>query len=196
MPEAQQQKTFVVSLKGIAPRIAQVRYEKDKSDLKLHFVLHEGSEIPSEAISLDIQGSKPAITPDPERRIREFLFNLLKSHENPQVRLLGVLLPKLEYIPRLETFIAQLTEADLASVKAKISALPGTVRDLKDAFSPQSSFLVLFESAHTCQGVLWSTTPQLRARFRNIAGGQEKGSWVLLSPVPLSSNQLHHAFLS
>ena len=41
----QQEKSFVVSLKGVAHRIVSVRYEKDEGDLKLHFVLREGEKI-------------------------------------------------------------------------------------------------------------------------------------------------------
>ncbi|MEK6882288.1 MAG: hypothetical protein AABY22_21900, partial [Nanoarchaeota archaeon] len=35
-----QEKIFVVSLKGLAPWIAKVRYEKETNDLKLYFTLN------------------------------------------------------------------------------------------------------------------------------------------------------------
>jgi hypothetical protein len=36
------QKTVTVSLKGLAPWVSGVRYEKDKADLTLHFTLKQG----------------------------------------------------------------------------------------------------------------------------------------------------------
>jgi hypothetical protein len=196
MQEAQQEKTFVVSLKGIASRIAQVRYEKDNEDLKLYFVLRKGMELPSEAVSLDIQGVATAAQPAPKDRTRELLINLLKSHENAQVRLLGVILPKLEYNTRFQTFVALLSQKDFENTKTEIKLLPSAVEQLKKVFDEQTSILILVESEHTCQGILWSPSAQLRNRFRSVAGGQEKGSWILVPSVPLTSNQLQHAFLS
>jgi len=46
-------KTFSVTLKGLASRVAKVAYEKDQEDLKLHFTLQEG-ELSSENVSLDV----------------------------------------------------------------------------------------------------------------------------------------------
>ncbi|HCM36622.1 MAG: hypothetical protein A3J30_01790 [Candidatus Wildermuthbacteria bacterium RIFCSPLOWO2_02_FULL_47_9c] len=192
----QQEKSFVVSLKGVAHRIVSVRYEKDEGDLKLHFVLREGEKIPREAISIEAQNHLIRPNGIALGGAKSLLINLLKSHGNPQARLLGAVLSKLEYAHRFEVLSALLSKEDFLSAQAEEKILPSVISELKDAFGEQSSYLFLLDSPYGAQGILWSRSPSLRAKFQNIAGGQQKGPWVLLRPAPLSSEQLKHAFLS
>jgi len=210
-----EEKTFVVSLKGLAPKIARVRYEKDQNDLKLYFTLNQGGISP-EALSIERQeqpdlilivGDKPlqdnTVSPSPSliptcsfREAKNALCTLLQSKENPQTRILGIILSKLEYIPSHHIFVALFQKEEFFDVQAYTKALPLALLQLQKTFQDNSSFLVLFDSPQGCQGILWSSSLNLRAKFRDMTGGQQKGSWVLLHPTPLSSTQLKHAFLS
>ncbi len=207
-----QEKTFLVSLKGLAPWVARVRYEKDATDLKLYFTLNQ-KEVSPEAFSLQIQNQADltiivgdklpqnnAYQPSPltlsANEAKKPLFNLLCAKEDPYTRLLGMVLSKLEYISRLHTHIILLKEEDFQSAHSEPKNLPLLVSELKASFGEQSSYLFLFDSSFGAQGILWSSSLQVRAKFRDIAGGQQKGPWVLLRPAPLASEQLKHAFLS
>jgi len=207
------EKVCVVSLNGLAPWIAKVRYEKDAKDLKLYFTLNEG-EISPAALSLQVKNQAdltvivgartqqdnsplpPSSTVLSEIQTKEPLLELLRSREDPQTRLLGIILSKLEYIARLDVLLVVLHQQDFQNTRVGSKHIPQIALDLKESFEDHSSYLFLFDSSEGAQGLLWSSSPQLRARFRNIAGGQQKGPWVLLRPTPLSSEQLKHAFLS
>mgnify|MGYP001610878438 CR=1 FL=1 len=196
MIEAQQEKNFVVSLKGIARRIVSVRYEKDGEDLKLHFILREGEKIPPGAISIEAHDHPNQPNDIALGGAKSLLINLLKSHGNPQARLLGAVLAKFEYAHRFDVFIAPLSKEDFLSARAEEKTLPSAISQLRGAFGDQSSFLILLDSSRGARGILWSPSQHLRAKFHSIAGGQQKGFWVLTSPIPLTSAQLKHAFLS
>ncbi|MEK7542494.1 MAG: hypothetical protein AAB524_02230 [Patescibacteria group bacterium] len=207
------EKTFVVSLKGLAPWIARVRYEKDAQDLKLYFTLNQG-EVSPEALSFQMQdqadltiivgdkalqnnNSQPlSATVLSASETKEPLLNLLCSQENPQTKLLGAILSNLEYISHLDTHLTILRQENLRNIRVESKNLPLLVPELRESFGDQCSYLFLLGSLLGAQGVLWSPSPQLRAKVRDIAGGQQKGPWVLLHPTPLSSEQLKYAFLS
>lgn len=192
MHEAPQEKTFVVLLKGVASKVAQVRYEKDESDLKLYFTLRQ----PPPTLSIETENDSGHQNLTLSERIEGRLLHLLKSHADPQVRLWGALLSRLEYIPASGLFVAVLAKQELESTQLKMRMLPAAMLSLTKAFGEQFSFFVLVDSDEGCRGILWSSSPLLRTKLKNITGSQQKGHWVLLRPTPLSSYQLKHAFLS
>jgi len=207
------EKIFVVALKGLAPWIAKVRYEKEAQDLKLYFTLNQG-EISSEALSLQIQnqadltiivgdkarlhnpGSSPSTTVLSDGQVKKPLLDILYSKEDSQTRLLGIVLSKFEYIARLNVAVIVLRQQDLQDLGVDSKHIPLLVPELKESFGDHLSYLFLLDSLQGTQGLLWSSSSQLRTKFRDIAGGQQKGPWVLLRPAPLSSEQLKYAFLS
>ncbi len=209
------ERTFVVSLKGLAPRVARLRYEKDAKDLKLYFTLSRGELFP-EALSLQLQnqadltiivGDQPlernntqtqllAASMLSAREAKHPLLNLLRSQEDPQARLLGMALSQLEYISRLDLYLIALREEHLRSIHLEHKNLPLLIPELRGSFGDQSSYLFLFDSPLGAQGVLWSSSPHLRKKFHDMGGGQQKGFWTLLRPTPLSSEKIKHAFLS
>ena len=70
----------------------------------------------------------------------------------------------------------------------------GTVKtDCVNVDENTDGFAILEKSVFD---VLWSPSSLLRTKLRDIAGGQQKGPWVLLRPAPLSSEQIKYAFLS
>ena len=208
-----QEKIFVVTLKGLAPWIAKVRYEKDVKDLKLYFTLNQG-EISPEALSLQIQnqadltiivGDKARLnnqdsllstTVLSDDQVKKPLLDVLCSKEDSQTRLLGLVLSKFEYIPRLDVSVVVLRQQDLQDMRVDSKHIPLLMPELKESFGDHLSYLFLLDSLQGAQGVLWSSSSLLRTKFRDIAGGQQKGPWVLLRPAPLSSEQLKYAFLS
>lgn len=207
------EKTFVVSLKGLAPWIAWVRYEKDNRDLRLYFTLNQG-EISPEALSLQMQSqtdliiivgdkaqqnnalSLEGVSVLPASQAKNPLLELLRSKEDLQTRLLGSALSNIEYVARLNTHVIVLHQEDFQGMPAAPKHVPLLVPVLRESFGDQSSYVFFFDSLHGAQGVLWSSSPQVRTKFRDIAGGQQKDFWVLLRPAPLSSDQLKYAFLS
>ncbi len=207
------EKTFVVSLKKLAPWIARVRYEKDAEDLKLYFTLNE-QDVSPEALLIQIQNQAdltiivgdnslknneaqlPAPTILRETEAKSSLLDLLRSQENPQTRLLGAVLLRLEHISRFNAYLIVLRQSDLKNIQVEPKNLPLIVPELRETFGDQSSYLLLLDSLLGAQGILWSLSLQLRTKIRDITGGQQKGPWVLLQPTPLSSEQLKYAFLS
>lgn len=208
-----EEKTFVVSLNNLAPWISRVRYEKEGKDLKLYFSLTQG-EISPATLSLQIQGQADltiivgdkspqnngdelsSTTQLSDKEAKQPLLDLLSSHKDPQTRLLGLILAKIEYMSQFNTFLAVLYKEDFQNVHADSKNLPLLISTLRESFGDQSSYLFFFDSSQGAQGILWSLSSQLQTKFRDIASGQQKGPWVLLLPTPLSSEQLKHAFIS
>ena len=207
------EKTFVVSLKGLGPWISRVRYEKEGKDLKLYFSLTQG-EISPTTLSLQIQGQEDRIIivgnkspqnnkDEPsstaqlsDKEAKQPLLDLLSSQKDPQTRLLGLILAKIEYISQSNTFLAVLYKEDFRGTRSSSKNLPLLISTLRESFGDQSSYLFFFDSSQGAQGMLWSRSSQLQAKFRDIAKAEQKGPWILLHPTPLSSEQLKHAFIS
>ena len=181
-----------------------MRYEKDVKDLKLYFTLNQG-EISPEALSFQIQNQADLtiIIGDKTRpnnlsgdQVKKPLLDILCSKEDSQARLLGLVLSKFEYIARLDIAVIILSLQDLQDTRVDSKHIPLLVPELKESFGDHLSYLFLLGSLQGTQGILWSSSNQLRAKFRDIAGGQQKGRWVLLRPAPLASEQIKYAFLS
>ena len=124
------------------------------------------------------------------------LLELLCLHKDPETRLLGIALSKLEYVAEQDTYVIVLHQQDFQDMPTEQTYISRLAPELEKNFGAHSSYLFLLDSLRGTQGILWSRSPQLQTKFRDIAGGQQKGPWVLLRPAPLSSEQLKHAFLS
>ena len=144
---------------------------------------------------LDNSDSSLSATVLSENEVKKPLLDLLCSKEDSHTRLLGIILSKFEYIDRLDVAVVVLRQQDFHDMRVDSKHIPLLVPELKESFGDNLSYLFLIDSLPGAQGILWSPSNELRTKFRDIAGGQQKGSWVLLRPAPLSSEQLKYAFL-
>jgi len=161
MDTPKKEKTFVVSLKGVAPWVSQVCYKKDEKDLKLYFTIIVGdteslhnseiAQLPLEAMSL------PALA--------------------------GKLLTKLEYVESKNLYLAAITKDEWRDCQANAQALKEGVKHVQDYIGERASLLLLYEepgSLHP-KGLLWTKRKEFQETVLNIGTGLQKGDWSLLS---------------
>jgi len=161
MDTPKKEKTFVVSLKGVAPWISKVCYKKDEKDLRLYFTIIVGdtanshnseiAQLPLEAISL------PPLS--------------------------GKLLTKLEYWRDKDLYLAAISQQEWQDCQANTPALRESVKHLQEYAGQNSSLLLMYEDerGQPPKGLLWSTKKEIRQRILTIASGREQGNWALLS---------------
>jgi len=157
----QQKKTFAVKLKGLAPWISEIQYEKGELDLTLYFTLKKDAEV-NIIVEEDKKGNKllsPIITP---------LAPLSKK-----------LISNVEYKPNSDLYITSLRHQDFIECGATSLALKGAIEELKQCGAENSSLLILFETAGGTQGLLWSKRSEIREKIKTLNKGAEKGNWVL-----------------
>lgn len=159
----QQKKTFALKLKGLAPWISQIQYEKEEQDLILRFTLSKKIQL---NIIVEDEGS---------------VFKRL----TPPASFLGPLSQKLilnvEYRQNLDLYITSLVKKDFQECRATPLALKSAMEELKQYGAENSSLLILFETPTTSQGLLWSTKPKVRSKIKALKQGIEKGNWVLFA---------------
>lgn len=161
MDTPKREKTFVVSLKGVAPWISKVCYKKDEKDLKLYFTTIVGdaanshnsdiAQLPLEATSL------PALS--------------------------GKLLTKLEYLGSKNLYLTAISKDEWQECQANAHTLKEGVKHVQDYIGDRASLLLLYEqtgSPHP-KGLLWTKQEKLRAAIQNMGTGLQKGDWTLLS---------------
>ncbi|MDP4007486.1 MAG: hypothetical protein Q8P55_02770 [bacterium] len=165
----QQKKTFAVKLKGLAPWISGIRYEKEEQDLTLYFSLKKEAEV-----NIIVEDGKAE-------------HKLLSSITTPLGALSQKLISNVEYKPNSDLYITSLRRQDFTECKATPLALKGSVEELKQCGAENSSLLILFETAKGGQGLLWSKRPEVREKVKTRNKGTEKGNWVLFAaqePLP------------
>ena len=159
----QQKKTFAVKLKGLAPWISQVQYEKEETDLTLYFTLNKDTEI--NVILEDTKaGSKllPLVTPSLAPLAKRLILNI-------------------EYKPNSDLYITSLQRKDFIECRATSLALKGSMEELKQYGAQESSFLVLYETDRGTHGLLWSKRQDIREKVQSQNQGAQKGNWVLFT---------------
>jgi hypothetical protein len=161
MDTPKKEKTFVVSLKGVAPWVSKIYYRKDENDLKLYFtIIVRDAENPhnSEVFQLPLQAtSLPALS--------------------------GKLLTKLEYVESKNLYVAAISKDEWQECQANTQALKQAVKHAQDYIGEQSSLLLLYEepgSVHP-KGLLWTKRKELQETVQNMGTGLQKGNWMLLS---------------
>ena len=155
------EKTFVVSLKGVAPWVSTVCYKKDEKDLKLYFTIIVGdvkdsynseiAQLPLEATSL------PALA--------------------------GKLLTKLEHVASKNLYLVTISRDEWQECQANSQALKEGVKHVKDYIGEQASLLLLYDqtdSPHP-KGLLWTKRKELLEAVQTMGAGVQKGNWMLLS---------------
>jgi hypothetical protein len=159
----QQKKTFAVKLKGLAPWISKIQYEKEDQDLTLYFSLKKDAEV-NIIVEDDRAGHK-----------------LLSPITTPLGALSQKLIGNVEYKPNSDLYITSLYHQDFQECGATSLALKGAVEELKQCGGENSSLLVLFETAKGAQGLLWSKRSEVREKVKSLEQGTEKGNWVLFA---------------
>lgn len=208
-PSSSRERTFVVSLKGVAPQISRVRYEKERTDLKLYFTLAKGTFSP-ESLSVQTQdqtdltlivGNKQAqnnastlsLSQLPAQEAKKALFELLASQEDPSGKLLGRMLSSLRYLSAKDAYLFLLQEEDFQKSQSTPKHIPGLFPILRESFGEQSSYLCFYSHKKAVQGVGWSLHPLFAERVLHILPGQQKESWILFHPTNHSLSQIPHA---
>lgn len=157
----QQKKTFAVRLKGLAPWIAEIQYEKAKEDLILYFALKKAAEV-----NIIVEDDKTQ-------------SKLLSPTTASLAPLSQKLISNVEYKPNSDLYITTLQKKDFEECNATSLALKGAVEELKQYGAQESSLLVLYETTKGTQGLLWSKRQEIREKVRSQNQGTEKGNWVL-----------------
>ncbi|MDA1337605.1 MAG: hypothetical protein O3C23_02475 [bacterium] len=157
----QQKKTFAVKLKGLAPWISQIQYEKEEADLTLYFTLKKDTEV-------------NVIVEDGKAKSK-----LLSPVTTPLALLAQKLISNVEYKPNSDLYITSLQKKDFGECNATSLALKSAMEELKQYGAEESSVLVLYETTRGTQGLLWSKRQDIRAQVKSQNQGTEKGNWVL-----------------
>lgn len=161
MDTPKKEKTFVVSLKGVAPWVSKVCYKKDEKDLKLYFTIivrdakdshnSDVSQLPLEAAAL------PALS--------------------------GKLLNKLEFLEDKNLYLAVISKDEWQECQANAQALRAGIRHVQEYIGEQSSLFLLYEetdSPHP-KGLLWTKRKRFQEAVQTMGTALQKGNWTLLS---------------
>ncbi|HEX9722026.1 MAG TPA: hypothetical protein VGA53_02055, partial [Candidatus Paceibacterota bacterium] len=170
----------------LAPRIARVTYEKDQTDLKLHFTLQQGN-ISAENVSLEVgpQADLTIIVGDNKTQynheaVYHYILELLLNSEDPALRFLGVALFKLEENAGNDVCSATFTKGDLRAALTEPKHVGKVVEFLRSQFGDHSSFLFWFEKSPALfQALCWTTRPNLQEQAAKLPGSLQKGNWCL-----------------
>ena len=155
------EKTFVVSLKGVAPWISKVCYKKDEKDLKLYFTIIVGDAANSH--NSDILQLPLEATPLPA--------------------LSGKLLAKLEFLEGKNLYLAVISKDEWQECQANAQALRAGIRHIQDYIGDRSSLFLLYEEAGSPypKGLLWTKRKEFQEAVRPLGTALQKGNWTLLS---------------
>ena len=192
---AQKEKTFVVSLKGLAPWISQIDYEKDKEDLKLIFKLKQGEMTPAN-LSLDIPSNKDLTVlvrnNEMGSSMTQFLstsLSLLSNEDITEAKMAGIMLSRTEYFSAINTQASYIEANDFETLNTNSKILTSVIQNLSDLLKA-SAFLTFFASDSGTKGLLWSTQAHLQKKVLQTWNGQSKDKWTLFSIPSQSPNSL------
>lgn len=205
-----EQKTFVVTLKGLARWISRVHYEKNDKDLKLFFTLQHGNISP-ENLSLQMHGN-PDLTiivgekeypnslrsgddPSPKLSGGEAMaaaLELLSLHPDILGRMMGAVLGRLKPEENLKLYHAFLAQEYFREYGKTPRMLPALVQELSESIGSEYSYLILHQSpaSSLIQGLLWTKDQGLREQLLSRVNGRQKGNWLLFSTSGASTEEI------
>ncbi|MBI4138173.1 MAG: hypothetical protein HY482_01080 [Candidatus Wildermuthbacteria bacterium] len=156
---ATEKKTFSLTLKGIAPLVSEVRYEKKEQDVTLYITIQKN--MPVRVLVDDASITCKRLAP---------LGPLSKK-----------LLSTIEYWPSSDLYIAFLRPEDFASCQASPKSVRTALEELRDCASQNSSFVILFETKERkdTQCLAWSEKERVLNAVASICPGSRKGNWAL-----------------
>ena len=161
MDTPKKEKTFVVSLKGVAPWVSRVCYKKDERDLKLYFTIIVGD-------AKGLHNSELAQLP-------------LEAAALPALS--GKLLTKLELIEGKNLYVAAVSKEEWGECQANAQDLKAGIRHVQDYIGDHSSLFLVYEetgSPHP-KGLLWTKRKELQETAQTLGTALQKGNWTLLS---------------
>lgn len=193
--------TFVVSLKGLAPWISSVSYEKGEQDLRLFFSLNKGT-VSSDRLSLEQDASKLTIIvgDGTEKHNRESSPAVL-DHQRALADAMGLLPPDQRQLARaIGILLAALSRAGSSSFTAVFSPkgspeesarllrlAPGALETLVSWLDGKRSFgVALSLSPRDSQGLLYNAGQEAARTF----GGTSRGPWTLFPSPGRSAREL------
>lgn len=172
MDNSKREKTFVVSLKGLAPWVSAIRYEKERSDVKLHITLAKET-LP------DRQAGRPAVIVEDTRlggKLSERMFQGLEYHQLSSL------------------YISSLSSQDFKDCAADEANLKNCLADLRNSALDLSFLLVAEVPGKEPRGFLWTHQERLREQVAQYFKGKTKGNWVVFesrgNPVDAKSRIL------
>lgn len=211
--EEQGDRTFALTLLGIASHIAKVYYEKDRNDLKLYFTL-SGGTLERDNISLQrlhtsdltvIVGDR-TLPDNASSNLRtvaaaEVSAILLKNfaHDAASVlSLAGKIFSSLERIPGTSLHAGIVTPQDFSLTGTSPKLLAPVISQFKNCLGPDNSYLLLYmpDSSGQPRGVLWSPSSPLRDQVLQALQGESKESWVLFSFEQMTLAQAKQKLIS
>ena len=153
MQGEKREKTFTVSLKGLAPFVSAIRYEKSQKDVKLFITLAKETR-PAVIVEDMALGGK----------LSEKMFANLEYHETSSL------------------YLSLLLAQDFEECNADSKTLKNCLEDIKNSLF-DSSFLLLAEEpkTNTKKGFLWTPKQELKEKVMQSFPVQTKGNWTLLS---------------
>ena len=208
---AQEQQTFVVSIKGLAPWISRVSYEKSDQDLHLYFNLHTKEiagrkpSLPQKPTDLNIivgdnenqnnarHPKDSSLKVEATKELATFALQLLSREQHPEAKLLGTVLTDMDYVKEVWLYIARLQRSDFKNSGTTEIRLQDIIQELKTCFGKENSYLILFESltSHHTKGLLWSPRKNIQNTIMLYGSGEGRGNWVLFSLSQKGLVQIH-----
>ncbi|MDP2640988.1 MAG: hypothetical protein Q8P39_00390 [Candidatus Yanofskybacteria bacterium] len=164
--EQKQDKVFQVTLRGIAPWVSQVSYQKEDQDIKLYFALSAGTI--SEHDIIVANPEEPKQSAELQNSVRQLTGNSLAG---------------LEYMPTPQLYITSLSWLDFERAHANSKILPDVCNAVSSRLGNGQGCLFLFQPAEHAplRGLLRGGSHAVRQSVMNKFHGQEKGKWVLFS---------------
>ncbi|OHA68262.1 MAG: hypothetical protein A3J57_00400 [Candidatus Wildermuthbacteria bacterium RIFCSPHIGHO2_02_FULL_49_12b] len=159
MESQKKEKTFVVSLKGLAPWVSAIRYEKERDDVKLHITLAKETR-PAVIVEESALGGK----------LSQRMFKNLEYHQLSSL------------------YISLLSEQDFKDCGANGSNLKNCLVDLKNSAPDLSLLLVAQIPGKESKGFLWTHRESLRVKIAQGFESKTKGNWVVFRPEENAMN--------
>ena len=152
MQGEKREKTFTVSLKGLAPFVSAIRYEKSQKDVKLFITL--------------AKETRPAV---------------IVEDKSLGGKLSDKMFQNLEYHQASSWYISKLAPQDFKECGAQEADLRNCLADLKNSML-DFSFLLLAQSpsAPTPKGFLWTQQQGLKEKISQGFPSQTKENWVVV----------------
>ena len=203
-------KTFVVSLKGLAPWISRVYYEKSEKDLKLYFTLAQGEILPKD-LSLQthtqsdliiIVGNKGgrhnSLTKDPyqlkEQEAKQAIQTILLSSQDATTRLLGVVLFQLQYTEKFSTYLTSFKGTDFQDSQTNPKNIIGTIEHLVQHLNQKASYLILYSTEVNCNQAVLYSSQQGTADIIPHEKKEQRGNWTIFSISPDNLQDITRTF--
>jgi len=156
MAQFSKKKRFQLTLRGAAPWISEISYEKCAKDLTLYFTLSDGS--------LSEQ---------------DIIFSALEATEEYAKDGVPKLVEKIEYLPAADLYAAWLTQEDMTVAGLTPKQLPLLWKQLASQLSGSSGYIVLFPEHTWHTALLLGGKKKVREATKQQFSAQERADWII-----------------